>query len=126
MKHARVLAPLETTFPVFVLRRWTLVCAYVVFLHLKYNVLQDDNLSRSPCILKGFWNFVAWFFVYLIAGLKYEMGGPVACMGHVYPGSLTKCQGHYDNYLTVPPLALALRMRVYTSISTRLCRILMD
>jgi hypothetical protein len=73
MKHARVLAPLETTFPVFVLRRWTLVCASVVFLHKKYNVVQDDNLSRSPCILKGFWNFVAWFFVYLIIKSRSEI-----------------------------------------------------
>jgi hypothetical protein len=87
MKHARVLAQLETTFPFVVQRRSALVCASIVFLHLKYIIVQDDNLSRGTCILKGFWNFAACLslsFIIMIngrAGVNCEMGGTCGTYG---------------------------------------------
>ena len=54
-----------------------------------------------------------------------QWAGHVACMGDVNRGSLIRCQGHYENNRTVPSLAISSRMGIYTSISTRLCRILM-
>jgi len=95
------------------------------------STVQDDNLSRGPCILKGFWKRAACFFVYFIikirgrAGLNCEMGGACSMHGRRQP-RLTKCQGYYKDNRTVPSLAISLRMRICTSISTRLCRILMD
>ena len=68
-------------------KKLALVCASVVFLHLKYIAVQDDNLSRGTFVLKAFWYLTAFFPCFFIikingrADLKCEIGGTCGTHG---------------------------------------------